>query len=176
MAMAKVVSTRSTCSSRPVGCVITRENRILVTGYNGAPPKEPHCTDQSSEGKLYCARRANKVPDHIKQSFCHSLHAEQNAVAQADRLGIGELLRGSSVYITLSPCVKCIENLKNHGVSRVYFELAYNSVDTTRDLEWERLARSSFEVYERLSISRDSLRKILSSILNVTSERLLPSE
>jgi dCMP deaminase len=176
LAMAKIVSTRSTCSSRPVGCVITLDNRILVTGYNGAPPGEPHCTDQSEGGKLYCARRAKKIPDVHKYNFCHSLHAEHNAVSQADRLGYGPLLKGATLYITLSPCVNCIETLVRHGVSRVYYELAYKSIDAKRDAEWEALAKASFEVYEKLAISDDSLRKILSSVLNVTSDRLLPSE
>jgi dCMP deaminase len=97
-------------------------------------------------------------------------------MSQADRLGYGPLLKGATVYITLSPCLNCIKNLVEHGINRVYYELAYNSIDANRDQEWERIAKSSFEVYEQLTISEDSLRKILSSILNVTSERLLPSE
>ncbi|MDR2339993.1 MAG: dCMP deaminase family protein [Deltaproteobacteria bacterium] len=176
MAMAKVVSTRSTCSSRPVGCVITLGNRILVTGYNGAPPGAPHCTDQSRDGKLYCQRRANNVPDSGKLNFCPSVHAEENALALADRLGLSALLRGSTLYSTLSPCVRCIGNLVAHGVARVYYELAYRSVDRERDLEWERLARESFEVYEQVLIASPSLGKIASSLLEATSERLMPSE
>jgi dCMP deaminase len=176
MAMAKVTSTRSTCSSRPVGCVITRDNRIIVTGYNGAPPGEPHCTDQSKDGLLYCARRANKVPDTLKHNFCHSLHAEENALALADRLGIAELLKGGTIYITLSPCEKCIRNLRAHGIVRVYYELAYNSIDVARDSQWEKMAKNSFEVYEELTISRNSMLKILGSVLEVTSQRLMPSE
>jgi dCMP deaminase len=175
LAMAKVVSTRSTCSSRPVGCVIVRDNRILVTGYNGAPPGEPHCTDQSSGGRLYCARRAGGIPDTIKLYYCRSLHAEENALALADRLGLTGLLKGATLYSTLSPCVRCIENLSRHGITRVYYELAYDSVDSNRDREWEALARQSFEVFEGTSISEGSMRKILGSIFRTTSARLLPS-
>ncbi|MDR3152749.1 MAG: dCMP deaminase family protein [Deltaproteobacteria bacterium] len=176
MAMAKVVSTRSTCSSRPVGCVIVRDNRILVTGYNGAPPGEPHCTDKSSGGRLYCARRAGGVPDRLKLNFCHSLHAEENALALADRLGLSAMLRGATLYSTLSPCVRCIENLSRHGIAKVYYELAYRSVDARRDSDWEARAKASFEVYEALSISPASREKIAGSVLNTTSRRLIPSE
>jgi dCMP deaminase len=176
MAMAKVVATRSTCSSRPVGCVITLENRILVTGYNGAPPGAPHCSDQGSDGRLYCQRRAARVPDSEKLSHCPSVHAEENALALADRLGLSELLKGATLYSTLSPCVRCIGNLRAHGISRVYYELAYQSVDLGRDRHWERLAREAFEVYERVSISAPSLGKIAASLLETTSGRLLPSE
>jgi dCMP deaminase len=176
MAIAKVVSTRSTCSSRPIGCVIVRDNRIIATGYNGAPPGEPHCSDMSSGGRLYCARRARGIPDRDKLDHCRSLHAEENAVAQADRLGLAGLLAGSTVYSTLSPCVRCIGYLSARGVARVYYELPYGSVDRSRDREWEELARGSFEVFEQLRISRESLDKILWSIFSVTSRRLLPSE
>jgi dCMP deaminase len=175
LAIAKVVSTRSTCSSRPVGCVITRGNRILVTGYNGAPPGEPHCTDQGAEGRIFCARRAGQVPDEHKLNACRSLHAEANAIDLAERLGLSELLRGSTVYTTLSPCVRCIERLKASGVAKVYYELAYASIDLDRDRRWEAAAREAFEVYEQLAISDPSLRKIAGALVGVTSERLLPS-
>jgi dCMP deaminase len=175
MAIAKVVSTRSTCSSRPVGCVITRENRILVTGYNGAPPGEPHCTDQGGDGRIYCARRASMVPDELKHQSCRSLHAEENALSLAVKLGLSELLAGAAIYSTLSPCVRCIERLKALGVARVYYELAYESIDAERDRRWEALAKESFEVYERVSLSGPSARKIAGALVGVTSERLLPS-
>jgi dCMP deaminase len=175
MAMAKVVSTRSTCSSRPVGCVIVRDNRILVTGYNGVPPGEAHCTDMSSGGRLYCARRERGIPDRSKLEHCRSLHAEENALALADSNGLTARLEGATLYSTLSPCIRCIRNLASHRIARVYYELAYNSVDKARDREWEELARGSFEVFEALTISPDSLHKIVWSILTQTSRRLLPS-
>jgi dCMP deaminase len=175
MAMAKVVSTRSTCSSRPVGCVIVRDNRILVTGYNGAPPGEPHCTDMNSGGRLYCARRERGIPDRSKLEHCRSLHAEENALALADGMGLAPRLEGATLYSTLSPCIRCIGNLASHKVARVYYEMAYGSVDMTRDREWEELARDSFEVFEELAISPGSLHKIVWSILTPTSRRLLPS-
>jgi dCMP deaminase len=176
MAMAKVVSTRSTCTSRPVGCVITRNNRILVTGYNGAPSGAPHCTDQNFNGKLFCLRRAKNVPDIYKHTACTSIHAEANALSLADKLGLSKLLHGSTLYSTLSPCIRCIEKLRAHGVTKVYYELAYESVDKERDRLWEERAKKSFKVYEQVIISDPSLGKIASSLLELTSERLLPSE
>ncbi|MDR3134767.1 MAG: dCMP deaminase family protein, partial [Deltaproteobacteria bacterium] len=161
MAIAKVVSTRSTCSSRPVGCVIAVGNRILATGYNGAPPGETHCTDLSRDGHIYCARRANNVPDSLKlHGGCNSLHAEENAIDLAHRFGLADLLPGSTLYSTLSPCVRCIGKLKNNGVSKVYYELAYESVDKERDKAWAKIARESFEVYEQLAITGQDAKKI----------------
>ncbi|MDR2387109.1 MAG: dCMP deaminase family protein [Deltaproteobacteria bacterium] len=176
MAIAKVISTRSTCSSRPVGCVIAVGNRILATGYNGAPPGAPHCTDQGQDGQIYCARRANKVPDELKLGGgCCSLHAEENAIGLAHLFGVADLLPGSTIYSTLSPCVRCIKKLKENGVAKVYFELAYESVDRARDQAWVELAKESFEVYQQLSIEGPEAQKIAGALLGVTSERLLPS-
>jgi dCMP deaminase len=175
MAIAKVISTRSTCSSRPVGCVIVKDHRILVAGYNGAPPGEPHCTDGYTDGHIYCARRAQNIPDHLKQQVCPSVHAEENALNLATKLGISHLLSNSSIYTTLAPCNRCINNLKASGVTKVYYELAYESVDPERDREWKNLALSAFEVYQEIRISQASTRKINGAISDLTSERLLPS-
>lgn len=37
MEIAEIVKTRSTCLRRQVGAVIVKDNRIITTGYNGAP-------------------------------------------------------------------------------------------------------------------------------------------
>ncbi|MDR0356568.1 MAG: dCMP deaminase family protein [Deltaproteobacteria bacterium] len=176
MAIAKVVSTRSTCSSRPVGCVVTIGNRILATGYNGAPPGETHCTDLGSDEQIYCARRAQNVPDSLKLAVgCRSLHAEENAVDFAHRFGLAHLLAGATVYTTLSPCIRCIEKLKNNGISQIYYELSYESMDQERDKEWETIAKNTFKVYEQLSISDSDNQKIAGALIGITSERLIPS-
>lgn len=45
MEIAEIVKTRSTCLRRQVGAVIVKDNRIITTGYNGAPSGLRHCTD-----------------------------------------------------------------------------------------------------------------------------------
>ena len=41
MLIAKLVSTRSTCNSRPTGAVLVKDRQILATGYNGSMPGRP---------------------------------------------------------------------------------------------------------------------------------------
>lgn len=173
LAIAKLISTRSTCSSRPVGCVIVRDNRILVSGYNGAPPGAPHCTDRNVDGAIFCARRMSGVPEHQKLDFCPSVHAEENALTLADKLGVD--VAGSAVYTTLAPCVRCIERLRSKGVRHVYYELAYRSVNPERDAEWEAQARGCFETYKEVRITEGSVKKLVGALMGLTSERLLPS-
>lgn len=69
------VSQRASCPRARVGAVIVSlENRILATGYNGAPPNEPHCLDDG------CI---------MEDGHCQrALHAEVNAVAHAARAGV----------------------------------------------------------------------------------------
>lgn len=173
MAIAKIISTRSTCSSRPVGCVVVRDNRILVSGYNGAPPKQPHCTDRNRGREIFCARRINQVPDELKLEYCPSVHAEENALRLAEQLQVD--VSSAAVYTTLSPCIRCLERLRAKGISEVYYELAYKSVDPERDADWERTARRHFHVYQQVTIRAASISKLVGALLGQTSRRLLPS-
>ena len=45
MEIAEIVKTRSTCMRRQIGAVIVKDNRIITTGYNGAPSGCRHCTE-----------------------------------------------------------------------------------------------------------------------------------
>lgn len=106
LAIAEVVSRRSTCPRARVGAVIVSpDNRILATGYNGSPPGEPHCDDV---GCLV-------VDNHCQRT----LHAEVNAIAFAARAGIR--LEGSRLYIwssrgDITPCRECEKVRKAAGI------------------------------------------------------------
>lgn len=100
LSMATVVSTRATCPRKSVGCVLVRDNRILVTGYNGSIPGGEHCTDAG------CM---------IENGHCvRTVHAEVNAVAQAAKSGIS--IEGATAYVTITPCYTCKKVLISAGV------------------------------------------------------------
>jgi dCMP deaminase len=85
MLIAKLVSTRSTCNSRPTGAVLVKDRQILATGYNGSMPGAPHCIDQvMPDGSPYCHRRALNIADVDKYNYCRASHAE--ATAQIKRV------------------------------------------------------------------------------------------
>ena len=77
MDMAKLVSTRSTCTRRHVGAVIVKDKRVLSTGYNGSPKGTKHCEE------LGCIREQMNIPSGTRHELCRGVHAEQNAVTQA---------------------------------------------------------------------------------------------
>ncbi len=109
MRIAHDVSTRATCLRRKVGAVIVAEKRILTTGYNGAPHGLPHCTE---------------VGCKLDNGHCiRTLHAEQNAIAQAALFGVSCL--GSGLYVTCQPCNNCAKMIINAGIKKVVFEGDY---------------------------------------------------
>jgi dCMP deaminase len=175
MLIAKLVSTRSTCNSRPTGAVLVKDKQILATGYNGSMPGAPHCIDDIlPNGTPYCHRRALKVADVDKYNYCRASHAEANAIAQAARYGVA--IKGASLYVTLQPCFVCLKLLATAQIKRVYFELAYESKDAARDAFWEAAVKQAgFEVFAQLTIPEEALAFILPSLKEVTSRRRLPA-
>lgn len=171
--IAKLVSTRSTCNSRPTGAVLVKDKQILATGYNGSMPGAPHCSDQTMpDGSPYCHRRALQVADVDKYNYCRASHAEANAIAQAARHGVA--IKGATLYVTLEPCLVCIKLLATAQITGVYFEMPYESRDRARDAFWrEAVQDAGIEVYRQLSISPESLAYILPSMEGVTSARRL---
>jgi dCMP deaminase len=113
--ISQLVAQRSTCLRRQVGAVIVRENRLLATGYNGAPNGVAHCF-QLPGG---CLRESQKIPSGQRQELCRGLHAEQNAILQAAAFGVS--LKGGELYCTHQPCVTCGKMIINAGIKRVVF-------------------------------------------------------
>lgn len=111
------VATRSTCSRRQVGAIIVLQNRILTTGYNGAPSGLAHCID------VGCMRDKLNIPSGQRQELCRGIHAEQNALIQAARFGIA--LEGATIYVTNQPCITCAKLIINSGIIKVVYNKPY---------------------------------------------------
>ena len=138
--IAQLVAQRSTCLRRQVGAVIVRDNRLLATGYNGAPNNVAHCF-QLPGG---CLREARKIPSGERQELCRGLHAEQNAILQAAAFGVS--LKGGDCYCTHQPCITCAKMLINAGIKRVVFLGEYPD-----ELSLEMLKEAKI-IIERLEI------------------------
>ncbi len=117
MEITSVVANRSTCLRRKVGALIVRDNRILATGYNGAPAGMRHCQETG------CMRERQGVPSGERHELCRGLHAEQNALIQAAVHGIS--IAGGTFYVTHQPCVLCAKMMANARIVRVVFRGGY---------------------------------------------------
>lgn len=109
MTIALVVSLRSTCLRGQVGAILVLGDRIISTGYNGAPRGFPHCTEETCGPHI----------DHCRAT----VHAELNTIISAATHGTSTL--GSTLYTTLEPCDACWFALVNAGIARVYYWKPY---------------------------------------------------
>ena len=120
MELAHVIATWSSCykENRHVGAVIVKDKRILTTGYNGAPSGIESCRDKSE-----CIRINMGIESGTRQEICYAIHAEQNAIIQAAKIGVS--IQGATLYCTHFPCVICAKMIINSGISRIVYESSY---------------------------------------------------
>ena len=119
MEIAATVSKRATCDRGKSGCVIVRDKQILVTGYVGSPRGLPHCDEVG-----HLMKKVLHEDDRITQHCMRTVHAEQNAICQAARLGIP--LEGATLYCRMTPCRTCALLIINCGIIRVVCEKKYH--------------------------------------------------
>jgi dCMP deaminase len=134
MNMAFNFSERSTCIRKKVGAVFTdgEMSRVICFGYNGGIPGDDNQCDDLKEGSCGC------------------LHAETSACSKAN-----ESLKGSILFVTLSPCKMCAKLLLCRKISTVYYLNAYRDRTGTDLLKQYGVKVFSWNDYvlNRLSVS-----------------------
>ena len=118
MAIAQCVAEWSSCKRRHIGAVIVKNKRIISTGYNGAPAGIKTCVDKGE-----CIREKLSIKSGTLQEFCYAVHAEQNAIVQAAKLGSST--DGATLYCTHQPCVLCAKMIINAGIVRIVYKESY---------------------------------------------------
>jgi dCMP deaminase len=119
MEIANTVSKRATCDRGRSGCVIARDKQLLVTGYVGSPMGLPHCDEIGHQMKKMI-HEDGKETNHCVRT----VHAEQNAICQAAKLGIS--IDGATLYCRMTPCRVCAMLIINCGIKRVVCEMKYH--------------------------------------------------
>jgi len=110
LAMAKRWSELSHCTRKKVGALIVKDRMIISDGYNGTPTGfENLCEDEENYTKWYV------------------LHAEANAILKV--ASSTQSCKGSTLYLTLSPCRECSKLVYQAGIKRLVYDKAYK--DTT---------------------------------------------
>lgn len=132
MKMTKTISNRSTCIRRKVGCLIipsTLEN-ISSIGYNGSLPGEENGCKDVGSGKCGC------------------IHAEINALKKFNHY---DLNKKYILLCTLTPCLKCSEEIVKYPINKVIFlenyrdnsGLDFLSKNGIEIIKYEELAKNS---------------------------------
>lgn len=114
MELAENLAPRSHCVKAKVGAVLTKDTRIISLGYNG-PPAGTHNCDE--------VWPADGCPRDSKGSCSLALHAEQNAILYAAKSNIS--IEGSTLYVTLSPCIACARVIFTIGIKKVFYLNSY---------------------------------------------------
>ena len=145
MAQAYIAATRATCHRKHVGCVlVSQDNHVISTGYNGSPPGKPHCGDDNHE---------------ISDGHCiRTVHAEANAISQAARKGVSTL--GARCYTTIIPCYDCAKLLITAGISHVAFHGFYQSRYDSSDKVTQFLREANIEI-RRLHFSMNDVTSLV---------------
>ncbi|MFO7722072.1 MAG: cytidine/deoxycytidylate deaminase family protein [Bacteroidales bacterium] len=120
MEIARTVAKRATCDRGRSGCVIARDRQLLVSGYVGSPVGLPHCDEVGHQFK-----KMTHEDGSVTQHCVRTVHAEQNAICQAAKLGIA--LNGATLYCKMTPCRTCAMLIINCGIKRVVCEYRYHA-------------------------------------------------
>ncbi len=120
MDMSETVAKWSSCykPDRQVGAVIVKDKRILTTGYNGASSGILSCVEKGE-----CLREKLGIQSGTRHEICYAVHAEQNAIIQAAKLGVS--VDGATLYCTHQPCTICAKMIINAGIKRVVYKYGY---------------------------------------------------
>lgn len=130
MSITKIVATRSTCNRLRAGAVLVKNNRIISTGYNGAPPGLPHC---------------DEVGHLMEDGHCvRTIHGEHNAILQAALIP-GATTEGATLYTKYSFCIHCSKYVVAAGIKRVVIAKIYRNANA---VEYLRSAGIQVDMYQ----------------------------
>ncbi|MCH7411944.1 dCMP deaminase family protein [Belliella sp. R4-6] len=149
MELAVNLAKRSHCIKKHVGAVLAKDTRIISIGYNGPPSGTHNCDEEFPiEG---CARDS-------KGSCTLALHAEQNAILYAVKNNTS--VEGSTLYVTLAPCLACARIIFSMGIERViymYSYAEYKGLPFDEGVEFLRKFGVQVEKYQKVFIVDDPL-------------------
>ena len=135
MGVAMLAARRSKDPSTQVGaCIVSPENIIISTGYNGMPKG---CSDDEFPWARTGEENETKYP--------YVVHAELNAILNAN----GRDLRGSRIYVALFPCNECAKAIIQSGIREIVY-LSDKYKDTMGNLASKKMLDAAGVTYTRL--------------------------
>ena len=114
--MAQEWAKLSHCERKQVGALIVKDRMIISDGFNGTPSGFDNCCEDE-EGK----------------TKWEVLHAEANAILKV--AASTQSAKGSTLYVTLSPCTDCSKLIHQSGIKRVVYSRAYRDSSGLEFLE-----------------------------------------
>jgi len=133
MTLATAMSQRSRCGKGVGSVIVSSEERVVATGYNGPPSG---WQQQSESCQDFCPR-LNQDPKPASYDSCPSNHAEINALLWSSR----QERLGGRIYITTAPCMSCAKAIANSGLAEVIWntteEKPHRSPREVQEFLWD---------------------------------------
>lgn len=140
MAMTDVMAKRSKCVRRQAGAVlVTSDNQIVSTGYNGPPRGMLAYGDCSN----WCPRV--QTGGSLSYDDDVAIHAETNALLRADMAR----LAGGTAYANTCPCFACAKNLSNSGIIRLVCRIGSEDIDRMPERSLNFMRQAGIVVFEQ---------------------------
>ena len=143
MGIAMLAARRSKDPSTQVGaCIVSPDNIIISTGYNGMPKG---CSDDT-----FPWDRTGEL--EVETKYPYVVHAELNAILNAN----GRSLQGSRIYVALFPCNECAKAIIQSGVKEVLF-LSDKYRDSMNNIASRKMLDAAGVKYRKLETDLKSI-------------------
>lgn len=147
MSVAKLSAMRSKDPSTQVGaCIASNTNRILSTGYNGAP--------NGIEDKYFPWDREGEF---LNTKYPYVCHAEMNCILSYR--GDNKDLENARIYVDLFPCNECAKIIIQSGIKEVIY-----LCDKYADTDGVKASKKMFDAcgvkYKQINIDKEITIKL----------------
>ena len=119
MAVAEAHAALSRGKRAKVGACLVTQNGVVLGGCNGLAPGGDNDLEYQDGGELVTKEEV--------------IHAELSCILKAAREGVSVV--GSTLYVTMSCCMRCSEMIAAAGVKRVVYKNAYRLTNGVENLK-----------------------------------------
>lgn len=142
MAITELSAMRSKDPSTQVGaCIVSKDNRILSIGYNGAP-------NGFDDNEFPWDRNG----DNLNTKYFYVCHAEMNAIL--NYRGNKKDLEEARLYVDLFPCNECAKIIIQSGIKEVIY-LNDKYADSDNNIASRMLFDKCHVKYYKININKD---------------------
>lgn len=147
MGIAKLSAMRSKDPNTQVGsCIVSKENRILSMGYNGAP-------NGYNDESFPWGREGNR----LDTKYMYVCHSELNAILNYS--GNTNDLKNSRIYVYYFPCNECAKAIIQAGIKEVIYEISYDYDNHSDEME------ASIRMFDKCGVKYRQYKKSNKDVL-----------
>jgi len=121
--MLDAVAARASCDRGRSSAILVKNNRIISTGYVGAPKGLPTCDEVGHDFE-------ERIHDGHSTHCVRTFHAEMNAILGCAKEGVSTV--GATMYCSMVPCRNCGMAVVQAGIVRVVARMEYQRGELTK--------------------------------------------